>query len=136
LLRGCSWITCFRNWKYFAQAWGEGLYAGEAFTEGSKGGEDHHRIRRDMVGLQLVGVEEVPEEVRHRQAKTPFEVGNEHDAFAGFRCRYGLSRQQSACNALRDSPSGGDPRYVGRSDLRPLPAGASLELGRVILPRG
>jgi hypothetical protein len=42
---------------------GERLYAGEAFAEGSEGGEDHHRVRQDMVGLQLVGVEEVPEEV-------------------------------------------------------------------------
>jgi hypothetical protein len=72
---------------------GEGLYAGEAFTEGSKGGEDHHRIRRDVVRLQIVGVEEVPEEVRHRQTKAPLEVGNEHYAFAGFRCRHYLSRR-------------------------------------------
>jgi hypothetical protein len=31
--------------------------------ECSKGGEDHHRVHRDMVRLQVVGVEEVPEEV-------------------------------------------------------------------------
>jgi hypothetical protein len=42
---------------------GEGFYAGEAFAEGSKGGEDHHRVHRDMVRLQVVCVEEVPEEV-------------------------------------------------------------------------
>jgi hypothetical protein len=24
LLRGASWTTCFRNWKYFAQAWVKG----------------------------------------------------------------------------------------------------------------
>jgi hypothetical protein len=28
---------------------GEGLYAGEAFAKSSEGGEDHHRIGRDMV---------------------------------------------------------------------------------------
>jgi hypothetical protein len=42
---------------------GEGLYAGEAFAERGEGGEDHHRVRWDMVRLQVVGVEEVPKEV-------------------------------------------------------------------------
>jgi hypothetical protein len=42
---------------------GEGFYAGEAFAEGSEGGEDHHRVGRDMVRLQIIGVEEVPEEI-------------------------------------------------------------------------
>jgi hypothetical protein len=42
---------------------GEGLYAGEAFAESGEGRENHHSIRRDMVRLQVVGVEEVPEEV-------------------------------------------------------------------------
>jgi hypothetical protein len=71
---------------------GERLYAGKAFAEGSKGREDHHSVRRDMVRLQLVGVEEVSEEVRRRQTKAPLEVGNEHYAFAGFRGRRSLSR--------------------------------------------
>jgi hypothetical protein len=42
---------------------GEGLYAGEAFAESGEGRENHHRVRRDMVRLQVVGVEEVLEEV-------------------------------------------------------------------------
>jgi hypothetical protein len=66
---------------------GKGLYAGIAFAKGSEGGEDHHRVRRDMVRLQVIGVEDVPEEVRRRQAETPLEVGDEDDSFAGFRCR-------------------------------------------------
>jgi hypothetical protein len=85
-----------------------------------------------MMRLQVIGVEEVPEEVRRRQTEAPLEVGNEDDAFAGFRCRCSLSRRKPACNTLRDSPGGGDPGYVGRGDLRPLLAGASLEPGRVI----
>jgi hypothetical protein len=46
-----------------------------------------------MVRLQVVGVEDVPEEVRRRQAETPLEVGNEDDSFAGLRCRRSLSRR-------------------------------------------
>jgi hypothetical protein len=42
---------------------GEGLYAGEAFTESGEGRENHHRVHWDMVRLQVVSVEEVPEEV-------------------------------------------------------------------------
>jgi hypothetical protein len=71
---------------------GKGLYAGEAFTKGSEGREAHHGIGRDMMRLQVVGVEEVPEEVRRRQTKAPLEVGDEDDSFAGFRCRHSFSR--------------------------------------------
>jgi hypothetical protein len=46
-----------------------------------------------MVRLQVVGVEEVPEEVRRRQTETPLEVGNKDNSFAGFRCRRSLSRR-------------------------------------------
>jgi hypothetical protein len=45
-----------------------------------------------MVRLQAVRVEEVPEEVRGRQTEAPLKVGDEDDAFAGFRCRYSFSR--------------------------------------------
>jgi hypothetical protein len=44
-----------------------------------------------MMRLQVVGVEEVPEEVRCRQAETSLEVSNEDDSFAGFRCRHDLA---------------------------------------------
>jgi hypothetical protein len=63
------------------------------FAESSEGGEDHHRVRQDMVRLQVVGVEAVLEEVRRRQTKTSLEVGDEHDAFVGFWCRHNLSHR-------------------------------------------
>jgi hypothetical protein len=72
---------------------GEGLYAGEAFTESGEGGENHHRIHQDMVWLQVIGVEEVSEEVQCRQTKTPLEMGDEDDSFTGFRCRHSLSHR-------------------------------------------
>jgi hypothetical protein len=34
---------------------GEGLYAGETFTESGEGRENHHHVRRDVVRLQVVG---------------------------------------------------------------------------------
>jgi hypothetical protein len=46
-----------------------------------------------MMRLQVVGVEEVPEEVRRWQTETPLEVGNEDNSFAGFRCRRSFSRR-------------------------------------------
>jgi hypothetical protein len=46
-----------------------------------------------MVRLQVVGVKDVPEEVRRRQAKTLLEVGDEDDSFAGFRCRRSFPRR-------------------------------------------
>jgi hypothetical protein len=46
-----------------------------------------------MVRLQIIGVEKVTEEVRYRQTKAPLKVGDEHDAFAGFRYRHSLPRQ-------------------------------------------
>jgi hypothetical protein len=46
-----------------------------------------------MMGLQVIGVQEVPEEVRHRQTEALLEVRNKDDAFAGLRCRHSLSRR-------------------------------------------
>jgi hypothetical protein len=46
-----------------------------------------------MVRLQVVCVEEIPEEVRCRQAEAPLEVGDEDNAFVGFRCRHSFSRR-------------------------------------------
>jgi hypothetical protein len=63
-------------------------------------------------------------------------VGDEDNPFVGFRCRHSFPRREPACHALRNSPGGGDPGYIGRGDLRPLPAGAPLKLCWVILPRG
>jgi hypothetical protein len=73
-----------------------------------------------MMRLQLVGIQENPEEVRSREAESSLEMSDKNDTFAGFRCRHDLSRRKPARDALRDSPGRFDPGYVGRSDLRPL----------------
>jgi hypothetical protein len=49
--------------EVFCPSLRKGLYAGEALAEGGKRGQDHHCVSRQMVGLQLIGIQEVPEEV-------------------------------------------------------------------------
>jgi hypothetical protein len=46
-----------------------------------------------MVGLQVIGVQEVPEEVRYRQTEASLEMRDKDNAFAGLRCRHSLSRR-------------------------------------------
>jgi hypothetical protein len=70
---------------------GKGLYAGKTFAEGGKGRQDHHRVCRQMMGLQAIGVQEVPEEVRYRQSEASLKVRDEDDTFAGLGCRHDLS---------------------------------------------
>jgi hypothetical protein len=44
-----------------------------------------------MVGLQVISVLEVPEEVASWQSEASLKVRDEDDAFTGLRCRHDLS---------------------------------------------
>jgi hypothetical protein len=46
-----------------------------------------------MMGLQVISIQEISEEVRYRQTEASLKVRDEDDAFAGFRCRHDLSRR-------------------------------------------
>jgi hypothetical protein len=52
----------------------EGLYAGIALAKGSKGRQDHHRIGRQMMRLEIIVVQEIPEEVTNRKSEPSLKV--------------------------------------------------------------
>jgi hypothetical protein len=79
--------------ELFCPSLGKGLYAGKTLAEGGKGRQNHHRICRQMVGLQVIGIQKVPEEVANRQTKASLKMRDEDDAFARLRCQHNLSRR-------------------------------------------
>ena len=56
-----------------------GPQSGVAFDRRSKGRERGDSVGWEMVRLQVVGANPIPEEIAHRQTKSPLEVGQEHD---------------------------------------------------------
>jgi hypothetical protein len=83
----------FAQLEVFCPCLGKGLYAGKTLAESSKGRQNHHRICQQMMRLQVVGIQEVLEEVANRQSEASLKVRDEDDAFAGLRCRHSLSRR-------------------------------------------
>jgi hypothetical protein len=83
--------TLFAQLEVFGLSLGKGLYAGIALTESSKGRQNHHRVCRQVMRLQDIVIQEVPEEVANRQSKASLKLGDEDNAFAGLRCRHNLT---------------------------------------------
>jgi hypothetical protein len=52
----------------------KGLYAGIALAEGSKGRQDHHRIGRQMMRLEIVMVQEILEEITNWQSESSLKM--------------------------------------------------------------
>jgi hypothetical protein len=65
----------------------EGLYAGVALTESGEGRQNHHRICWQMMRLEAVVFQEVPEEVTHRESEPSLKVGDKDHPLGGLRCR-------------------------------------------------
>jgi hypothetical protein len=49
-----------------------------------------------MVGLELVIIQEVPEEVTHRESKPSLKVGDEYHPLSWLRCRHSFAGGQPA----------------------------------------
>ena len=56
-----------------------------SFAKGDEGGRQHHRIRREVVGMEMVEVEKRAKKAACRQAKAVEEMRPEDDAFTLLR---------------------------------------------------
>jgi hypothetical protein len=82
---------------------GKETYVG--LHEANKARKIEDGVAREMMGLKLVEIKELPEEIRGREAKTTLEVSRENYIFSGFRRGLYLIARKPA-NYFRRNPPG------------------------------
>jgi hypothetical protein len=60
--------------KVFSPSLDEGLYAGVALAKGGKGRQNHNSVGRQMMRLEIIVVQEIPEEVADRESESSLKV--------------------------------------------------------------
>jgi hypothetical protein len=74
----------------------EGLYANVALAKGGESRQSHDSICQQIVGLELIIVQEVLEKVTHQESEPSLEVGSEYHPLSGLRCRHYFAGGQPA----------------------------------------
>jgi hypothetical protein len=69
----------------------EGLNAGISFIESGKGRQSHDSVCRQMVGLQLKVIQEVPEEIARWESEASLKVGDEDHPLICLRRRHSFA---------------------------------------------
>jgi hypothetical protein len=81
----------FPEVEIFGPSLDEGLYAGVALVKGGESRQSHDCICRQVVGLELIIIQEVPEKVTHREREPSLKVGSEYHSLSCFRCRHNFA---------------------------------------------
>ena len=91
-----------------AEEAGKGFLCGKetyvGLHEGNKARKIENGVAREMMGLELVEIKELPEEIRGREAKTTLEVSGENYVFSGFRRGLYLIARKPANYFCRNPP--------------------------------
>jgi hypothetical protein len=88
--------TLFPEQEIFGPSLDEGLYASIALAKGSESRLSHDSICRQMVGLELIIIQEVPKKVTHRESEPSLKVGSEYVPLSCLRCRHSFAGGQLA----------------------------------------
>jgi hypothetical protein len=60
--------------EVFGPSLDEGLYAGVALVKGGNGRQNHDSVGRQMMRLEIIVVQEIPEEVTDRESESSLKV--------------------------------------------------------------
>jgi hypothetical protein len=72
----------------------EGFYVGVALAKGGECRQSHNSICRQMMGLELVVIQEVLEKITNRESESLLKVCYEDHPLSWFRCRHSFASGQ------------------------------------------
>jgi hypothetical protein len=86
----------FSELEIFGPSLDEGLYVSIALTKDGESRLSHDSICRQMVGLELIIIQEVPAKVTHQESEPSLKVGSEYLPLSWLRCRHSFTGGQPA----------------------------------------
>jgi hypothetical protein len=86
-----SWALCFWSWKYFDQPWTKGSMPTYPSQKAAKADKVITAFCRQVMGLQVIVIQEVPEEVADQESEASLKVSDEDHTLICFCCRHSFA---------------------------------------------
>jgi hypothetical protein len=106
------------------------------FAKGNEGRNCHYGICREMMGLQLKALHEIPSEIASRKSEASLEMGNKDNVLTRTRHRGKLASREPAFNFQWDTPREAEPFDIGGGHIGPFPSSTGLVHHHLLLRRG